>query len=237
MRTGLVVAALLLVACGDGRGGPRLALDLPGDTLDFGPMRPNEVARKTVSFRNAGDAVLVLEGADTTCACAKASLPDAKREYAPGESGGLVVVLTAPAAAGPLEKRVSVRTNEREPVRSWLLRAEVSLGLVLSASILDFGRHAPGEPATASVQIRSPKGVDWTVLEVRGSALTPEGTRISYPFTLREVEEPSARVVELTVTHPEGFAPGLREDSLTIATSHPDQPSLPVAARLEIAPR
>jgi hypothetical protein len=237
MRRAALLGLLLLAACGDGSRGPRMDLDLGGPALDFGAMRPNEVRRRTVAFRNAGDAPLVLSGAETTCACARASIVGERREYAPGDAGSLEVVFTAPAAAGALEKRFSVRTNEPEGVRSWVVRADVALGLVLSGATLDFGRGAPGATPTASIRIRSPKGVEWTVLEVVGSVLGPDGARRSYPFAVQEVEDPAARVLELTVTHPPEATPGLHEDSLTISTSHPDQPSLPIAARLEVLAR
>jgi hypothetical protein len=237
MRRIGVLLLLLAASCGGGREGPRLVLDVPEGSIEFGPMRPGEVRERVVSFRNEGTAALVVGDLSSDCACARASWVGDRREFAPGESGELRIAMDARGLAGPLTKRLVVRSNDAErPVGVWTVRAEVLPGIVLSGHRLDFGRRKPGEAATASVELRSPKDLsEWTVVEVLGSALGPDGRRLSYAFDLRPIEDPRYRAVLLTVAHPPR-EPGTYDDALTVWTTHPDQKSFPLAAHLEVAP-
>ncbi|MFI4915818.1 MAG: DUF1573 domain-containing protein [Phycisphaerales bacterium JB060] len=91
-------------------GQPTFELQTP--IIDMGTVLDTEPVTKTIRFRNAGNATLIVPNVSTTCGCTIAELP--KNEFEPGESVELEVSFDPRGkSAGRHEQTVTFRTNDR----------------------------------------------------------------------------------------------------------------------------
>ncbi len=215
---------------------PRLVLDLPESGVDFGRVKQGASIEREVPFRNAGTGVLCLVQQGTPCGCVKLTYKDpTKTRYEPGEAGAVVLTLHTEGHQGVQSKNFWIYTNELEnPRHTWPVKADISQGVIVSAGHFAFGRHRRGERATATLRLTSPKAdAEWTVTDVVvgkvGSQEPP-----AMPFEVKPVDDPNLRVVEVTVTHPGREVEGPWSAPVTIRTSHPDRPEIPVMAYLDV---
>jgi len=111
-RGALVVLALLLgttLAAEEARG-PRIRIE--PESFDFGRVLPERTLRKEFRLRNLGDEALLIERISKSCGCTEATTEAST--LAPGGSTPLLVQLTTPRAAGEVEERVLLRSNDQE---------------------------------------------------------------------------------------------------------------------------
>ncbi len=110
----LLIALLLLAACGGGTatGAPRIALET--SALELGEMPNGEIAEREVVVRNDGDAPLVVESVTTSCGCTTAAVEPST--IAPGERGVLRIAFDSgahgPDLRGPLMREVTLVSND-----------------------------------------------------------------------------------------------------------------------------
>lgn len=89
---------------------PTFELETP--IIDMGTILDTEPVTKTIRFRNAGNATLMVPNVSTTCGCTVAELP--KNEFEPGESVELEVEFDPRGKTpGRQEQTVTFRTNDR----------------------------------------------------------------------------------------------------------------------------
>jgi hypothetical protein len=107
-----VALALLLAATlsAEEARGPRIRVE--PESFDFGRVLPGRTLRKEFRLRNLGDATLLIEGISKSCGCTEANTEAST--LAPGGATPLLVQLTTPRAAGEVEERVLLRSNDRE---------------------------------------------------------------------------------------------------------------------------
>lgn len=218
---------------------PELVFLLPRGELDFGTVKQGIVLDRVVEFRNDGVGPLCIRRIERNCGCIQADFLDDVRRFEPGEVGRIRVVLTTRGRMGPVTKNVTLYTNSPDvPRHSMVVKADVSKGLVVSGSLLNFGRATSGRTAHATVQLRSPKtDGDWTVERVTGTVRV-NGAPLDYPFELKEITDPAQRVLDVVVEHP-GYAhqgPYRFDDRITIRTTHPDRPEIQAEGWLMIVP-
>jgi hypothetical protein len=83
---------------------------------DFGNINEGELAQTTFTFKNTGDAPLIITSAKGSCGC---TVPDYPRKpIAPGESGEIKVSFDSSGRAGKQDKTVTIdaNTNPRSTV-------------------------------------------------------------------------------------------------------------------------
>ena len=218
---------------------PKLVFLVPEGGLDFGAVRQGAVLQRTVRFRNDGVGPLCIRRIERNCGCIQASFADDARRFEPGEEGALLVELNTRGREGPVEKHVTLHTNSPdEPRQGLVVKADVSLGLVVGGSLLNFGKATSGRKARATLRLKSPKeDDDWTVESVTGTVRVGENP-LAYPFEVREVPDPRQRVLDVVVEHP-GYThqgPYRFEDRITIRTTHPERREIQAEAWLMIVP-
>ena len=99
---------------------------------DFGEVGPRTSNVYEFKFTNTGNALLKINGVQSTCGCAVAKL--AKKEYSPGESGVVKVTYSSGPGAGSTTKRLYVRSNDK---------AQPSLALTIKARITQKIKYEP----------------------------------------------------------------------------------------------
>ncbi len=203
---------------------PRLVMDLEAAGVDFGKVKQGQTVERRVTFRSAGEGPLCVRDVQTGCGCVKAHLDGDKRRYEPGESGTIVLVLDTTGRHGLENKAFSVVTNELDQARrTWPVKADVSLGVVASSHVLDFGRPRKGAPAVGTLRLSSPKAdPPWTVTEVLAGTAVNEAAP-AYTWELKEIADPNLRILELRVTHPGRSTEGLWRSPVVVKLTHPDR--------------
>lgn len=110
--------------------------------IDLGVILDSEPAKGTVTFRNAGNAVLSVPQPSTTCGCTAAAL--LKNDFQPGESYEVEVSFDPRGKhAGKHEQTVTFRTNDRDnPIVGVKVLAVVKPVVAVEPSMVNLGTVA-----------------------------------------------------------------------------------------------
>lgn len=91
----------------DGEGSPQFSF--AEETHDFGEIEEGTVAKHDFTFKNTGDAPLIITNAQGSCGC---TVPEWPREpIAPGEEGTIHVEFNSAGRAGNQQKEVKLQAN------------------------------------------------------------------------------------------------------------------------------
>lgn len=102
---------------------PTLGLEL--NTVDFGSVRNETELKREVKLTNFGKKDLIIRSLQSNCSCLKSSLN--KMKLKPGEQASLQVSLTTPSHSGPIQKAVTIYSNDpKNPVQRVVLSAIVN---------------------------------------------------------------------------------------------------------------
>lgn len=85
-------------------------IEFENTVYDFGKTSGAETVSGKFKFKNAGDAVLILQPPKAPCGCTVPSLP--KHDYAPGESGVLDFSLNLGKSKAVVSKTITVTSND-----------------------------------------------------------------------------------------------------------------------------
>jgi hypothetical protein len=218
---------------------PRLVFDLPPDGVSFGAVKQGVKIERDVTFRNEGSGALCIRRVDSGCGCIKARLVGEKRRYEPGEAGTIRVILDTKGREGQQKKTITLFTNaENDPLRKFVVRAAITLGMRVGPSFLNFGRATVGQPAKATIRLRTPKDdADWEVTSVEGTRLVGEKP-LPYEWTVNEIPDPRDLIREVVVVHPGLSSKDDRsfKDEIVVRTTHADHPEYRVPAHLLVVP-
>jgi hypothetical protein len=215
----------------------RIRLEAPANGIDFGKIRQGVKAERDLVIRNVGTGRLCLAPIVAGCGCVKAHLVEDQRRLEPGEETVVKLIFDSHGLEGVTTKTITVRsTDTATPVSQVSVRAEVALGLIVAGRRVEFGKAGKDLPAKAALRLRSPKDdPPWTVeavesVPVQGVPETPP----PLTFETREVEDPTWRVVEVTIRHPGRSAYGPSGGQVKVRTSHPDRPEITLPYWLEV---
>jgi hypothetical protein len=207
---------------------PRMVIEVPAEGIDFGSMKQGVRAERDVVVRNAGTGVLCLRRPTGSCGCVKVMLVEEQRKIEPGATATVKVIMDSTGREGTISKSVTIFSNDPQaPAKVIPVKAEVSLGLVVSSLRADFGTVAKDRPANATVRLRSPKtDAAWKVtgVDVVKATGRPEAPEMSWEA--KEVEDPAWRIVEVSLRHPGSPTYGSIGGQLRIATTHADRPEV-----------
>ncbi len=108
-----------------------------------------------IPFTNVGTEPLIMTEVRPSCGCTSAPLD--KDTLAPGESTVLRVSLNLPQQNGPIEKWITIRTNEAENnnVHLMALRANVQRPIQMSQAYLAFNSTSLGNETEATIDLTS----------------------------------------------------------------------------------
>jgi hypothetical protein len=205
-------------------GGPRLVLDR--EAHDFGVVRQEQELTAEFVLRNEGKAPLHLRDVKADCGCAVPAVE--VREIAPGASVPMRVLFRTLTFAGPLTKRVRIRSDDPErPDVEVRLSMDVSAGVVLSPARLAFGDVLHGTKPTATMTARWKEGVG-KPFRVTGV----EAPRLDLAFETSPYEAPPWRGTRITATFRSPPPLGTVSGTAYVRTDSPDAPrvAVPVTA-------
>jgi|GEM_PF-887847 hypothetical protein len=122
--------------------------------FDFGAVTEGEIVRHTFKFKNAGAGNAKIVNTETSCGCTTAS--GALKEYAPGESGEMEVVVDTKGKKGIVVKTVTLTTENNE-----VEKVEISLAMKLQPPphpMIGKLRNINAEAACKSCHLESGEG-------------------------------------------------------------------------------
>lgn len=90
-------------------------LQFEEEMFDFGDIDKGEKVTHVFKFKNEGEGPLEIKNVSTSCGCTSAK-PE-KTVYQPGEAGEIPVTFDSERFSGPITKRVTVTTNEKDNPR------------------------------------------------------------------------------------------------------------------------
>ncbi len=127
-------------------------LVVPERVHDFGVITDDKKVRTEFVFRNEGKGTLVINNIRTTCGCTTPELE--KKEYAPGESGQIVVYYDPHNRSGPQNGTVTIESNDPDNPRLPLtIKANIVRMLEVSPAIVRFGQVPKGESRAVMVDV------------------------------------------------------------------------------------
>jgi len=224
----VVVGLLLAAAIGTGcaRQPPAARLVIDGTRHDFGTLWVGEVKRHSFRVENRGTLPLEFGAVRSTCGCLLHEL--SARRVEPGQAATLTVELHADRGAGPLEKQLSVETNDFERRTLVLdLSARLETLYKLEPPLLDVGDLVLGEPRDLTVKLTVTDGSELAL----GPAHCPE---TSFTASARATSRDSAEIA----LRFEGDAwPGRRLFRVGLPTGHPRVPEATIPVQAVVLPR
>lgn len=92
------------------KSGPKITFEK--EVYDFGEVSPGTKTVCEFNFTNTGSSLLTVTKVQPCCGI-KAKLKDDKKDYAPGESGTVIITVSSTRYRGVLTKRINVSSNDK----------------------------------------------------------------------------------------------------------------------------
>jgi len=93
--------------------------------FDFGKVKQGEVLEHIFKFTNSGTENLVIQSVQPACGCTGATMGD-KKEFAPGETGEIIITFNTQGREGINSKTVTVTSNDKkEPIKTLSFVCEI----------------------------------------------------------------------------------------------------------------
>lgn len=104
---------------------PVAIIAFEAETVDYGTIAQNSDGERTISFKNTGDAPLLITDVKSSCGCTVPSF--SKTPVMPNETGEIVVKYNT-AKIGVFNKTVTVLSNASEASKQIKIKGEVTKG-------------------------------------------------------------------------------------------------------------
>ncbi|MCX8159497.1 MAG: DUF1573 domain-containing protein [Candidatus Saccharicenans sp.] len=195
---------------------------------DFGRIKQGEVVSHEFTFRNSGNAVLVVKNVSTSCGCTAALV--SQKEIPPGREGKIKVTFDSRGYAGKVIKYVYFESNDpKDPRQELSITAEVETGpaprIELEPYNLDLGLVLEGESSEAVIKVKNSGQLELVFdIDNPGFTFMVGNKVISFPYKV-----PAGREIMLRALLPvrEGRT-GPQREYVLIKSNDPARPSLSV---------
>ncbi len=104
--------------------GPTPAFEFNKETHDFGTIKEGDVVTHKFTFKNVGDAPLVIQNASSSCGCTVPDYP--KTPIAVGETGEILVRFDSQGKPGAQNKTVSITANTVPSITKLTIKSTVT---------------------------------------------------------------------------------------------------------------
>ncbi|NOZ13975.1 MAG: DUF1573 domain-containing protein [Acidobacteria bacterium] len=120
--------------------------------VNAGTLHPNSRAEIVFKFKNAGDATLKISKVNAACGCTVPRIN--KREFAPGESGELLLWFYTAGYYGKVNKTATIMSNSQSnPVVTVSFNAVVKAELLPDQTKIEFRNVVPGKAVEKVITI------------------------------------------------------------------------------------
>jgi hypothetical protein len=149
--------------------GPPPKIQFDKTVYDFGPTSFVDSVTGTFTFQNTGTGDLKVGKPQPSCGCTVASVkPDLLKQ---GEKGELVFKVNIGAAHGPIEKHITVPSNDPQtPSISLSIKADVRQVVQVSPSQVQVGAIRPGMITNVTVTVARTDGQKLVIINTQPSS-------------------------------------------------------------------
>lgn len=140
---------------------------------DFGATSMVQMVVGTFAFQNDGDGELVLQRPSTSCGCTVASVKPETLKLKPGEKGEIGFTLSVGSARGPMEKHITVNSNDPQ---------SPSIGLTIKANMQVLIDAAPLQVMLGEMPVGFATNVTLQIRRTDGKPLNLAKLDVSNPF-------------------------------------------------------
>jgi hypothetical protein len=121
-------------------------LELAPNELDFGTVREGAVPERVLTLRNTGDAPLVIEKMQSSCACiVLPGLDDDTRHLAPGAERAYQIQYKTAGYSGARKAMVAITSNDPAGPRVLDVQIEIEMALRITPRAVHWARASRGE--------------------------------------------------------------------------------------------
>ncbi len=103
--------------------GPLPVMKFVENEHDFGDIKPGAVVNHTFTFKNTGEAPLIIESATAACGCTVPNYP--KEPIAPGKEGKIDVQFNSQGKSGQQNKKVTIRANTQPNITELTIKTNI----------------------------------------------------------------------------------------------------------------
>ncbi|HSI90018.1 MAG TPA: DUF1573 domain-containing protein [Adhaeribacter sp.] len=104
--------------------GPAPVMSFEKAVHDFGNIKQGDVVNHTFTFKNTGNAPLIIESATATCGCTVPNYP--KEPIAPGQSGKIDVQFNSAGKLGQQNKQITIRANTQPNINELTIKTNIA---------------------------------------------------------------------------------------------------------------
>jgi len=166
LRLLLMLFVMMVPAWAQALAGPNLVVE--DSRYDFGSVMQGEKVEHRFTFRNDGDAPLLIDKVKSSCSCT-ASLVSSK-EIPPGKSGTIQAVFDSARFRGRIHKTIYLYSNDpQRPTSEFLLEGEVALPVQMIPSLLNFGDVGANEAKEQVLRVKNAGSQPMQIINVRTS--------------------------------------------------------------------
>jgi hypothetical protein len=223
-----ILTAIVLTCClgsavpAQATGGPRIQFETTA--WDFGSIKQGESATTIFTYRNTGQAQLVITEARSSCGC---TVPSYTREpVAVGQTGEIKVTFNSRGRRGKQHKQVTVRSNDpTNPVVYLSVQGDIEIPpsgeIQYNPSRIDFGMLEEGAKLEETITIRNSGERDLIISAVQGA---PQELNAFLQGQTTLAPGQSAEIL-VTLEYGPRTRPGYYERTVNIRSNDPVRPS------------
>ncbi len=151
----MIMSASIACTQAHADGTPKIRFDQT--TYDFGTTSLVQSVTGTFTFQNVGDAELQVQTPKPSCGCTVAGVkPDRLK---PGEKGELVFTLNLAGVRGPMEKSITVPSNDpQQPELNLAIKGNVKQAFEIAPPLVKLGELHMGASTNAIVTVKRVDG-------------------------------------------------------------------------------
>jgi len=148
-------------------GNPIPVIEFEDLTYDVGETWEGEKASHTFSFKNTGDAVLLIKKVKTSCGCTAAIL--SSKEIEPGKIGEIKATFSTKRYRGKQSKTIYVSSNDpKHPTVQLKIQTTIKSAGSFKPRNIQFGQITRGEKISRVIELM-PEGEEIKIAEITAS--------------------------------------------------------------------
>lgn len=188
-------------------------------TFDAGNVNKGDLIKHDFMVENKGKGTLEITHVQPACGC---TVTEFDKQIAPGKSGKITATLNTTNFSGPIQKMISVTTNDLKMSNFQLtLKATVKAILnVAPSEYQQFGLVFKGQPLEKVFTIKSEDGSPFQINQINADDPT-----LKYEMKMAADNKSAEFKVQLPADHAVGPISG----RFTLTTTHPKAPTLTIA--------
>lgn len=237
---------LSVVVLGSCAAAPKIVFDAP--IHDFGTRITEPEMKHSFHFKNAGDAVLIVENVKTSCGCTGAL--SSSKEIQPGGTSTIDIVYKPGKSIGPVSKTITVVSNDPEsPSTVLTIKAVIETHLSLKPDRVYFGQVHRKEKKDQIIEFIGKeissvtlKSIDLKPIDHQPdkpeSAQAPipmASIRNGFTWKIDDSVQNSVRSLKVNLTlDASTLAPGPYNDTLIIETDSVNVPKFEIPVTCEV---